>query len=810
MDWDDEELDTQIFDKDHDVAEPESTASIRRRCSRRTTTARSPASRRPTCCARRPRPSIWRRRRRTWRPERAARRRAGVRRSPPNDHTAKAARPPAPAGRPASPRSTLVGVPPSPLPPRPAVPPPVVAGRALAGASAVRRRLGAPGGASGRRRPAYTAPHTATAITHGRPSACPRPARARADARGAAAGADAALDQAQRARGPLHRRCWSLALVVVGGTGCWYWWSLNKPGHAAARRRSRRRDGADRQRQDRRPLAVTVEKAARARTCCRSRTTATCATTRTSSCAPGQQRRWRSTLEASPDTGFELTSEPPGGLVWLDGVPIKRRRTARRAPTSAPTGSPPATTSRDQGREPLQAVAAGDRDRAGHDQEDPRDAGPGRRGRAGSHGRPPPPSPRRRRAEARAASRSRSPSPRPSRAGAAQADARRDAAAARRPAGPAPTARAPPAARRRASTPRAGAARRRASRRRARRGDDDERLRQRPGPRPREGGDCSITHRLAPLVRGLDRRQEHRPSTRRSPTTRSPAASTSSASSAPICRSTTPRSSGPAGPEVQAVVHARARRRAVAIALRAGDSPRACRRCESLRCRPAVARRRRSGAGRRRGRTRWSRPGASISGTRTSRRAHPAARDFMDRDLQAALARLIPADASVLEAGCGLGDLLASLPNARPQGHRLPARDGRPRRAPRHPDDRRSRSTTPPRPIRRRRPAPARAVWDAIVCDRLCHSVLDIRALLAGLRARLADGGRIYLTAFNYLWEVPTRLAELARLEAPGADGELAVRQRLPQPVRHHRARGGALRGPADAAARRPRRCRRR
>jgi serine/threonine protein kinase len=28
-------------------------------------------------------------------------------------------------------------------------------------------------------------------------------------------------------------------------------------------------------------------------------------------------------LEPSPDTGFELTSEPPGGLVWLDGAAIK-------------------------------------------------------------------------------------------------------------------------------------------------------------------------------------------------------------------------------------------------------------------------------------------------------------------------------------------------------------------------------------------------------------------------------------------------------------------------------------------------------
>ena len=28
-------------------------------------------------------------------------------------------------------------------------------------------------------------------------------------------------------------------------------------------------------------------------------------------------------LEPSPDTGFELTSDPPGGLVWLDEAPVK-------------------------------------------------------------------------------------------------------------------------------------------------------------------------------------------------------------------------------------------------------------------------------------------------------------------------------------------------------------------------------------------------------------------------------------------------------------------------------------------------------
>ena len=109
----------------------------------------------------------------------------------------------------------------------------------------------------------------------------------------------------------------------------------------------------------------------------------------------------------------------------------------------------------------------------------------------------------------------------------------------------------------------------------------------------------------------------------------------------------------------------------------------------------------------------------------------------------------------MLEAGCGEGDLLAALPNARRHGiDYLPEVVARGARAP--PRDR----------VRgRRRHAPARAsrigvgpsarTFDAVVCDRLCHSVLDVKALLLGLKRRLAPDGRIYLTAFNYLWEVP-------------------------------------------------------
>jgi SAM-dependent methyltransferase len=130
----------------------------------------------------------------------------------------------------------------------------------------------------------------------------------------------------------------------------------------------------------------------------------------------------------------------------------------------------------------------------------------------------------------------------------------------------------------------------------------------------------------------------------------------------------------------------------------------------------------------------------------------------MAQDLQQALGRLIPDDASVLEVGCGPGDLLAALPHQDRVGVDL---------LPEVVDE-----------ARRRHPGltfhqgeatqlDGLPMYDAVICDRLVHSVLDIRALLASLRARLTDRGRIYLTAFNYLWEVPTRLAELAGWKVP-------------------------------------------
>jgi SAM-dependent methyltransferase len=152
---------------------------------------------------------------------------------------------------------------------------------------------------------------------------------------------------------------------------------------------------------------------------------------------------------------------------------------------------------------------------------------------------------------------------------------------------------------------------------------------------------------------------------------------------------------------------------------------------------------------------------------------HPEARTAMRRDLESTLARLIPADASVFEAGCGDGSLLASLPNAIRHGvDYLPELVAAARA--RHPGITFDVEDVAARVDSRAavEPVTSARLWDAVVCDRLCHSVLDVQALLLGLKRRLAADGRIYLTAFNYLWEVPTRLAEMSgwKRPAPGAN----------------------------------------
>ena len=138
--------------------------------------------------------------------------------------------------------------------------------------------------------------------------------------------------------------------------------------------------------------------------------------------------------------------------------------------------------------------------------------------------------------------------------------------------------------------------------------------------------------------------------------------------------------------------------------------------------------------------------------------AHPQARDFLDRDLRETLGRIIPPDASVLDVGCGTGEILAALPNQERVGiAQLPEMAALARR--RFPDLIIEDGDLDTFERGRR--------FDAVICNRLCHSVVDVRDLLVKLRERVSDRGRLYLVTYNTLWELPTRLAEMAGFKLP-------------------------------------------
>ena len=137
---------------------------------------------------------------------------------------------------------------------------------------------------------------------------------------------------------------------------------------------------------------------------------------------------------------------------------------------------------------------------------------------------------------------------------------------------------------------------------------------------------------------------------------------------------------------------------------------------------------------------------------------HPGARDVLERDLRETLARWIPRDATVLDVGCGTGELLASLPNQERVGIALSPEVAA--------EARRRHSALTIETAALDRLPPGRQ-FDAVVCNRLCHGVADSRRLLATLRERMSEHGRLFLVVYNYLWELPARLAELTGYKLP-------------------------------------------
>ncbi len=305
MGWDDEELDTQIFDKDHGGSPAESAPRIDsqqlffQEDGDRTVASEPPPDMLRAATAPEhlvtPPPVLEPPRGRTPQSPAAA------------GHTARAARPTGPSGRvPPLAKATLVGIPTNnPMTP-PAMPAP--GGTGITRPSSPRLTLPPPYSTQ--------SPQGGFGVPGGPPM---MPSVS-------SSGIAAPLGEAHRplrpSRAGIYAALTAAAVLIIGGSGFWYWWSMNRPGSLqltvvpadATVSIDNVKVG------DHSP--ITIEKPPG---------TYMVSVTRDGylrndqnvELRAGQQARFAITLEASPDAGFELTSEPPGGLVWFDGVPIK-------------------------------------------------------------------------------------------------------------------------------------------------------------------------------------------------------------------------------------------------------------------------------------------------------------------------------------------------------------------------------------------------------------------------------------------------------------------------------------------------------
>ncbi|MFO0667289.1 MAG: bifunctional class I SAM-dependent methyltransferase/glycosyltransferase family 2 protein [Polyangiaceae bacterium] len=133
-------------------------------------------------------------------------------------------------------------------------------------------------------------------------------------------------------------------------------------------------------------------------------------------------------------------------------------------------------------------------------------------------------------------------------------------------------------------------------------------------------------------------------------------------------------------------------------------------------------------------------------------------RDALREDMIHALRLAIPPTARVLEVGVGSGATLSALPNEERVGVDILPEAIRVARG--------------LDPTMRLSVADALTLelgekFDAIICDRLCHTVSDVQQLLQRLAMHLTGDGRIFMTCFNFLWSLPLGAGERLGLKVP-------------------------------------------
>lgn len=138
------------------------------------------------------------------------------------------------------------------------------------------------------------------------------------------------------------------------------------------------------------------------------------------------------------------------------------------------------------------------------------------------------------------------------------------------------------------------------------------------------------------------------------------------------------------------------------------------------------------------------------------------ARDYYAAQVARLVTGLVMPGARVLEVGCGLGDLLAALPTSDRVGIDVSPRMVELAHA-RHPElDVRlcdvERDELPEGP------------FDAIVLSDVLGHLDDIEKALCRLAPRLAPGGRIVATYYNFVWEPLLKAAEVLGLKTPWPD----------------------------------------